>query len=316
MNGALPSGAVVTATTGTYTVARRHSGRTPQLLRVPRGSTGTSFDLELRATSGTFDTFASGSNPVSGVQIRISPNAIDDIAQTKLLDATPATELFDDGAFTPGTSLVDASSGVSIRVTAVTSTSATIIVESATDTSAPSAPGNLAGTATQSGAVLRWTAATDNVGIVSYQVAQDGQLLGTVTGTTFTTTGATPNTDHSYLAWARDRAGNPGPAATLTVHTLPDTTPPSGVGKLIATTTSTTIIVSWTRATDNGVLYGYEALIDGQPRWVTLAQCCSLTIQGLAPASSHTFSVTAIDIGGNRGTSSTLTARTKTASGR
>src|SRR5439155_5591024 len=58
------------------------------------------------------------------------------------------------------------------------------------DTQAPTAPGNLAATATSSSSVsLSWTASTDNVGVAGYRVSRNGTLVATVTGTSRTDTG-------------------------------------------------------------------------------------------------------------------------------
>src|SRR5206468_8326460 len=48
------------------------------------------------------------------------------------------------------------------------------------DTQAPTAPSNLAATATSSSSVaLSWTASTDNVGVAGYRVSRNGTLVAT-----------------------------------------------------------------------------------------------------------------------------------------
>jgi hypothetical protein len=87
-----------------------------------------------------------------------------------------------------------------------------------TDTQAPSAPANLAVTGTTSTSVsLSWRASTDNVGVSGYSVYRTIQgrttLANTLTGTTYTDTGLTRNTNYSYSVKAYDAAGNVSPAS-------------------------------------------------------------------------------------------------------
>ncbi|MEV6105037.1 glycoside hydrolase family 6 protein [Streptomyces sp. NPDC051940] len=77
------------------------------------------------------------------------------------------------------------------------------------DTSAPSVPGGLQVTGTNSSsASLSWTASTDNVGVSAYDVYRDGVLVGSPTGTSFTDSGLSASTTYSYRVRARDAAGN------------------------------------------------------------------------------------------------------------
>ncbi|WP_246082760.1 glycosyl hydrolase family 18 protein [Nonomuraea diastatica] len=77
------------------------------------------------------------------------------------------------------------------------------------DTSAPSVPGNLRTTGVTDRSVsLAWNASTDNVGVTGYEVYRDGNLITTVTGTTHSDTGLSPETRYAYTVRARDAAGN------------------------------------------------------------------------------------------------------------
>jgi len=100
------------------------------------------------------------------------------------------------------------------------------IIEASVDTQAPSAPTNLvADNITQTTLDLSWTASTDNVGVTGYNVYQDGNLLGTVTGTTAQVTNLTANTAYSFYVKAKDNAGNISAASnTVNVTTLPENT--------------------------------------------------------------------------------------------
>ncbi|WP_248927858.1 polysaccharide lyase family 7 protein [Paenibacillus hamazuiensis] len=109
---------------------------------------------------------------------------------------------------------------------------------SGTDTTAPTAPGNLTAAAVSSSQInLSWTASTDNVGVTGYDVYRGGAFLKTVTGTSASDTGLAASTTYSYTVKAKDAAGNASAAsntATATTQagsgsgTLDPSKPPSG----------------------------------------------------------------------------------------
>ena len=66
---------------------------------------------------------------------------------------------------------------------------------------------------------LSWAAATDNVGVVGYDVYRSGAAapIGSTSSTTFTDDGAAADTEYTYSVVARDAVGLTSPAATLVV---------------------------------------------------------------------------------------------------
>jgi chitodextrinase len=77
------------------------------------------------------------------------------------------------------------------------------------DTTAPSVPANLRVTGASSSSIsLAWNASTDNVGVSGYEVRRDGGTIFTSSTTSFTDTGLSANTTHSYVVRAFDAAGN------------------------------------------------------------------------------------------------------------
>lgn len=79
----------------------------------------------------------------------------------------------------------------------------------AADTTAPTAPTNLAASGTTATTTnLSWTASTDNVAVTGYEVYQGTTLLNTVTGTTYNVTGLTASTAYAFSVKAKDAAGN------------------------------------------------------------------------------------------------------------
>ncbi len=93
------------------------------------------------------------------------------------------------------------------------------------DTIAPTAPSNLTASAPTTNSVqLDWTAATDNTGVVAYQIYVNGVLHSTVSGTTLSTVvgGLNPNTTYNFYVIAKDQAGNSSPASNTVSETTLD----------------------------------------------------------------------------------------------
>ncbi|MGV8847907.1 MAG: Ig-like domain-containing protein [Propionibacteriaceae bacterium] len=97
------------------------------------------------------------------------------------------------------------------------------------DTEPPAAPTNLtAANGVGNEALLNWTAATDNVGVVSYTVRRNGVTLGTSTTNGYVDSTAAANSTYAYSVAAVDAAGNVSPVS----NTATLTTPPTVVGGL------------------------------------------------------------------------------------
>ena len=138
------------------------------------------------------------------------------------------------------------------------------IQAAAADTTAPTAPTSLtASGTTQTTTNLSWTAATDNVAVTGYDVYQGAAVIGsTTTATTFNVSGLTASTAYAFTVKAKDAAGNVSAAsntANVTTTAAPDTTAPTAPTSLTASgTTQTTTNLSWTAATDNVAVTGYD----------------------------------------------------------
>ncbi|TMV06307.1 carbohydrate-binding protein [Paenibacillus thermoaerophilus] len=89
------------------------------------------------------------------------------------------------------------------------------------DTQAPTAPANLAYTEPSAGQIkLTWNAATDNVGVVEYDIYANGELRGSVAGHVLTYTDNQPvAATVSYYVIAKDAAGNPSPPSNTVTRT-------------------------------------------------------------------------------------------------
>ncbi len=96
-----------------------------------------------------------------------------------------------------------------------------------TDTQRPTAPTRLAASSiTSSGATLTWTASTDDVGVVGYDVLSGStRLSATATATTATLTGLSAGTTYTLTVVARDAAGNVSPSSNAVTFTTAAPTP-------------------------------------------------------------------------------------------
>ncbi len=79
------------------------------------------------------------------------------------------------------------------------------------DTQSPSIPTGLRGTVAGTTATLSWTAATDNIGVVAYDIFRNNIAVGTSSTLGYTDTGLSANTTYQYTIAARDAQGNISP---------------------------------------------------------------------------------------------------------
>ncbi|MET0789301.1 MAG: glycosyl hydrolase [Cellulomonas sp.] len=210
------------------------------------------------------------------------------------------------------------SNGVTLAVPArsVASSSGT----APTDTTAPSAPTNLAASGTTSTSTsLSWSGSTDNVGVTGYEVLRNGTVVGTASGTSYAASGLAASTTYSFTVRALDAAGNrsasSGAVAVTTSAGGGDTTAPSVPTGLTASgTTSSATSLAWGASTDNVGVAGYEVLRNGAVVGSTAAR--TYTATGLAASTAYAFSVRAYDAAGNRsGASTAVTVTTSGTSG-
>lgn len=182
------------------------------------------------------------------------------------------------------------------------------------DTAAPTAPTLTASGTTTNSTVLSWSGATDNVAVTGYDVYQGSTLIGSTASTTYTVTGLTASTTYSFTVNAKDAAGNISPASnSVSVTTsAPDTTAPTAPTLSATGTTSTTTNLSWTGASDNVAVTGYDVY-----QGITLLGSTNATtyaITGLTAATTYSFTVKAKDAAGNVSVNSnTVTVTTLTA---
>ena len=198
---------------------------------------------------------------------------------------------------------IDAAANESLASNSVSVTTQT----PAGDTEAPTAPTTLtASNTTEISTDLNWNASNDNVGVVGYNIYQDGIFASTTTTTFTTINGLTAATNYVFYVTALDAAGNESAASnnqSVTTDTPADTEAPSSPTSLTASnTTETSTDLSWNASTDNIGVTGYNIYQDGVN--VSTSTGTSTTISGLTASSTYIFFVTAIDAAGNESASS------------
>jgi len=176
------------------------------------------------------------------------------------------------------------------------------ITSGVTDLVAPTAPTLTASGTTTNSTVLSWSGATDNIAVTGYDVYQGATLVGSTSNTTFTVTGLTATTTYTFTVKAKDAAGNASVASNaVTVTTLtpvPDTIAPAAPILSASGTTSTTTNLSWTGATDNIGVTGYN-VYRGTTLLGSTTIATTYAVTGLTASTAYTFYVQAKDAAGN-----------------
>ncbi|MFG1976965.1 fibronectin type III domain-containing protein [Nonomuraea fuscirosea] len=165
---------------------------------------------------------------------------------------------------------------------------------------------------------VEWDAATDDVGVVGYDVAVDGVMVAE--GTTVRTLARSSlpdDTDYLVQVWAVDLLGQRSPVpAELTVTTLndEDPTPPD----FTAVAGEETISVAWEESSDDFGVVGYEVMVGGQVVHSTPGVDYGVdgpvtrahTVEGLIPGQAYAVRVAAVDTIGQRSPDNTLLVST------
>ena len=184
---------------------------------------------------------------------------------------------------------------------------------SSADTTAPSAPSNLAASTSGSTVTLNWSASSDNVGVVRYDVYRgtsagftpsSANRIAQPSGTSFADTGLAPG-GYYYKVAAEDAAGNISIASNEAPATILDTTPPSAPSSLGTGVVGSTVSLSWSAATDNVGVVRYDVYRGTSAGFtptsgnrIAQPSVTSYTDSGLV-AGTYYYKVTAEDAAGN-----------------
>ncbi|MCI3279287.1 fibronectin type III domain-containing protein [Streptomyces cylindrosporus] len=162
----------------------------------------------------------------------------------------------------------------------------------AADGRAPTVPGGARGRVVGSRAVqLSWSAATDDTGVVSYDVYQGGSKIHSVGGaqTATVVTRLRPGTRYAFTVRARDAADNVSPPGATVRLTTPGTddgraTAPTGFRATTHRADGAYYLdLAWIPPRADGVIAEYQIRLDGQP-------ATSLVYGGNAPRDRATYS--------------------------
>jgi chitodextrinase len=192
------------------------------------------------------------------------------------------------------------------RASSATQSASVTVTGSAPDTTPPSAPTNLAGTATSPTQInLTWTASTDNVGVTGYNIYRAGTLIATSSQTSYSDQGLTASTQYTYTVKAFDAAGNISAVSNsinVTTQTPPLTTVTISANPTSVTSgNSSTLTWSSTNATSctaSGAWSGSKATSGSQVLTnltTTGAYTLSCTGAGGSANQSATITVTILD---------------------
>ena len=91
---------------------------------------------------------------------------------------------------------------------------------------------------------------------------------------------------------------------------IADSTPPTSPFLSLSSITSNSLILSWTPATDNGTIAGYDIYKNGVLLSSTLSDVFTYSVSSLSPSTTYNFYIKAKDATGNSSNSNVLTSTT------
>jgi endonuclease I/chitodextrinase len=187
-------------------------------------------------------------------------------------------------------------------------------IYSSSDTEAPTVPTNvMVSNETTHSLDISWTASTDNVGVTSYDVYVDGNVTTSVSTTSTTLNNLNSNTTYAITITAKDVADNASAQSTaVNGTTLEDTEAPTvPTNVTISNETDTSFKISWTAATDNTAVVGYDVFLDGNLEGSTTT-ATEYTTSSLTASTTYIVTVKAKDAVNNMSAASTPVSATTT----
>ena len=159
--------------------------------------------------------------------------------------------------------------------------------------------------------VVSWNAPNSDRPVTDYKVYRDGSLLTTVTAPTLTysDSSVTPNTTYSYTISAVSSVGEGAQSASTSGQSG---VPPSQITTFTATPVdSSRIKLDWAAPNDNGYTITSYKIYQGSSQVGTTAGL-TYTDTGLQNNTTYSYTVTAVNIGGEGTQSAAQTATTAT----
>ncbi len=166
---------------------------------------------------------------------------------------------------------------------------------------APSAPSGLRGSGVGStGVALTWQASRAAAGrVVGYRVLRNGSPVGQFGATSVRVGNLRPSTTYTFSVEAVDSLGYVSArSAAVSLRTGAPAPPSTPASLLAAPLNDRTVGLSWQPSQPaQGRIVGYRVLRDGTP--VGQYSATSVNITNLAPSTTYTFTVAAVDSLGN-----------------
>ncbi|NDI35828.1 fibronectin type III domain-containing protein [Chengkuizengella sediminis] len=173
-------------------------------------------------------------------------------------------------------------------------------IPSQADNEAPSAPENVVVLSkTHNSITLSWNAATDNIGVVGYDVYNGSTFAGSVTGTNIEITRLIEETSYTFTIKAKDENSNvstfSNPISVTTNPRPEDLEPPTIPTNLIVTgKTQNSVYLAWESSTDDVELTHY--VISNGLNSIEVNEIeTSIEFTGLVDNTTYTFTVKAKD---------------------
>lgn len=246
-------------------VESNHAGYTGSGFVNYNNVTGSSVQFTVNAAAagpaGLTFRFANGTTTDRPMNIIVNGTTV---AAAKSFPGTGAWTTWQDGVV--NADLVAGSN--TIRATATTANGGPNLdrlrVDAPTDTQRPTAPGQpVCSNISFDSLTLTWPPSTDNVGVVAYDIYNQGQKIAEARSTPYRLTGLRPNVRYELSVFGRDAAGNvsdTSPEAVCTTTSDPgDPTPPSTPGQPTASNVGqTTATLTWAASTDNRGVTRYD----------------------------------------------------------
>jgi glucose/arabinose dehydrogenase len=177
------------------------------------------------------------------------------------------------------------------------------------DAQRPTAPGQpTCSNIAETSLTLSWAAASDDVGVVAYDIFHDGTQIDTAAGnaTAKSLTGLNANFTYRLSVFARDAAGNvsdTSPLATCKTLAISDPNPPTApTGLAFSNVTQNTVDLKWSASTDDKGVTAYAVRNASDAVIFTVGgapPATSATVTGLPCNTAHTLHVVAKDAAGN-----------------
>jgi hypothetical protein len=146
----------------------------------------------------------------------------------------------------------------------------------------PGIPNNLTATAGTNEISLSWDNAER---AVEYYVEAEGELIATISGTSYIHEGLEPDTQHTYRVKARNTGGESDYSATVTACTLSETTG-MALTNVAAVVTNTSITLMWDAVAADTE---YDVEVDGEIK--DNEKNTTYIHSALQPVTSHTYKI-------------------------